>query len=157
MKSKVYVETTVISYLASRMSRDLITAANQQITQEWWSVRHQDFDLFVSQIVLREVSPGDEDASRQRLEIVNDIPLLELSEEALQLAEALVNQQVIPKNAAVDALHIAVAATNGMDYLITWNFKHIANAAMRSRIEYVCRLSGYEPPVICSPQELMES
>jgi hypothetical protein len=139
------------------MSRDLITAANQQITEEWWSVRRQDFDLFVSQIVLREVRAGDEDASRQRLEVVNDIPLLELSEEALQLAEALVNQQVIANNAAVDALHIAVAATNGMDYLITWNFKHIANAAMRSRIEYVCRLSGYEPPVICSPQELMES
>jgi hypothetical protein len=91
------------------------------------------------------------------LEVVDDIPMLELSEEALKLAEALVNQQVIPKNAAVDALHIAVAATNGMDHLITWNFKHIANAAMRSRIEYVCRLSGYEPPVICSPQELMES
>lgn len=157
MKRKVYVETTVISYLASRLSRDLITAANQQITQEWWALRRSDFDLFVSQLVVHEAGAGDNEARQRRLEILIDIPLLALHEESVQLAETLIREQAIPENAVEDALHIAIATTNGMDYLITWNFKHIANATMRSQIEYVCRLNGYEPPVICSPQELLEN
>jgi len=156
MKRKVYVETTVISYLASRLSRDLIIAANQQITQEWWALRRNDFDLFVSQLVISEASAGDNEAGQRRMEILTAIPLLALNEEAVQLAETLINKKTIPEKAVEDALHIAVAAANGMDYLITWNFKHIANATMRGQIEYICRLSGYEPPIICSPQELME-
>ena len=157
MKPKVYVETTVISYLASRPSRDLIMAANQQVSEVWWASRRKDFDLFVSEIVVQEASVGDTVASQKLLELLNAIPLLALSKEALELAHRLVDHQAIPSRAAEDALHIAVATVNGMDYLVTWNFKHIANATMRSRIEYVCRLNGYEPPVICSPQELLES
>ncbi|HFQ93427.1 MAG TPA: PIN domain-containing protein [Anaerolineae bacterium] len=156
MKPTVYIETSVISYLASRPSRDLIIAANQQITQDWWQLYRVDFDLFISQLVINEVSAGNEEAAKRRLNVVENIPLLELTEQAASLAEELVNAHAIPAKVVEDALHIAIAATNGMDFLITWNFKHIANAAMRSKIEYVCRVNGYEPPVICSPQELKE-
>jgi hypothetical protein len=156
MKPSVYVETTVISYLAAQPSRDLIIAANQQVTQEWWQEKRSDFELFASQLVLREASYGDAKASERRLQVVQNIPLLALTDAAKNLAMALVDKQAIPEKAAEDALHIAIATTNGMDFLITWNFKHIANATMRSKIEYICRLNGYEPPVICSPQELLE-
>jgi len=156
MKPKVYLETSVISYLTSRPSRDLIVAANQQITQEWWQVRRQDFDLFISQLVVQEASAGDEHAAQQRLQAIADIPLLTLSEEAVVFAEKLVKEGPMPQKAVEDALHIAVATLNGMDYLLTWNFKHIANATMRYKIERICRLTGYEPPIICTPQELLE-
>lgn len=155
MKPKVYLETSVISYFTSRPSRDLIVAANQQITQEWWQVHRQDFDLFISQLVVREAGAGDEHAAEQRLGAIADIPLLILNEEAVAFAEKLVKEGPIPRKAVEDALHIAVATFNGMDYLLTWNFKHIANATMRYKIEHICRLIGYEPPIICTPQELL--
>jgi predicted nucleic acid-binding protein len=144
MKPRVYLETSVISYLTSRPSRDLIVAANQQITQEWWQLRRQDFDLFISQLVVQEASAGDEHAAQQRLQAVADIPLLIFSEETVAFAEKLIKEGPMPRKAAEDALHIAVATLNGMDYLLTWNFKHIANATMRYKIERVCRLTGYE-------------
>ena len=156
MKPKVYLETTIISYLTARSSRDLIVAANQQVTQDWWQMRRSLFDLFVSAAVVREASGGDESAARQRLEEIRDIPLLTLTADAVALAERLVRELPLPERAITDAVHIAVAATNGMDYLMTWNCRHLANAALRSKIEDVCREQGYEPPVICTPQELME-
>lgn len=156
MKPKVYLETSVISYLTSRPSRDLIVAANQQLTLEWWQARRQDFDLFISQLVIQEAGTGDENAAQRRLRAVADIPLLRLSEEAVTLAEKLVQEGPMPQKAIEDALHIAVATLNSMDYLLTWNFKHIANATMRYKTEHICRLAGYEPPIICTPQELME-
>ena len=156
MKSKVYVETSVISYLAARPSRDILVAANQQVTQEWWQDRREHFDLFVSQLVEQEISSGDKDAVSKRQQALTNCSFLDITPEAIQLAESLIDQNAIPKQAAEDALHIAVAAVSGMDYLLTWNFKHIANAAMRANVELVCRLNGYEPPVICSPMELME-
>lgn len=156
MKSKVYIETSVISYLAARSSRDILVAANQQVTQEWWQDRREQFDLFVSQLVEQEISSGDKDAVSKRQQALTNCSFLDITPEAIQLAESLIDQNAIPKQAAEDALHIAVATVNGMDYLLTWNFKHIANAAMRANVELVCRLNGYEPPVICSPMELME-
>jgi predicted nucleic acid-binding protein len=156
MKPKVYLETSVISYLTSRPSRDLIVAANQQITQDWWQIRRAGFDLYISQLVIQEASAGDETMAEQRLQVIEDIPLLELSEEAVTFAERLVKDGPLPQKAVEDALHIAVATLNGMDYLLTWNFRHIANATMRYKIERVCRSEGYEPPVICTPQELLE-
>jgi hypothetical protein len=134
----------------------LVVAAHQQITQEWWQLRRHDFDLFISQLVIQEAGAGDESAARRRLQTVVDIPLLKLSEEAVAFAEKLVREGPMPQKAVEDALHIAVATLNGMDYLLTWNFKHIANATMRYKIERVCRLAGYEPPIICTPQELLE-
>jgi predicted nucleic acid-binding protein len=156
MKPKVYLETSVISYLTSRPSRDLIVAANQQITQEWWQIRRAGFDLYISQLVIQEASAGDETMAELRLQVIEDIPLLELSEEAVTFAKRLVKDGPLPQKAVEDALHIAVATLNGMDYLLTWNFRHIANATMRYKIERVCRSEGYEPPVICTPQELLE-
>ena len=156
MKPKVYLETSIISYLTSRPSRDLIIAANQQITQEWWQLRRDAFELFVSELVIQEASAGDKIAAGQRLQALEGIPELKLSEEIVVLAEKLVKDGSLPPNAVEDALHIAIATLNGIDYLLTWNFKHLANATMRYKIEGVCRLLGYEPPVICTPQELLE-
>lgn len=156
MKPKVYLETTIISYLTARPSRDLVVAANQQITQDWWQMRRPSFDLFVSEAVVREASGGDESAARQRLDEIEGIPLLTLTADAAVLAEKLIKELPLPERAVTDAVHVAIAATNGMDYLLTWNCKHLANAVLRSKIEDVCREQGYEPPVICTPQELME-
>ena len=156
MKPKVYLETSIISYLTSRPSRDLIIAAHQQITHDWWENHRHNFDLYISQLVIEEVEAGDEIAAQRRLQALRDIPLLSLTEESVHLAEELVRDGPIPPKAAVDAFHIAVATFHGMDYLLTWNFKHIANAVMRSGIEQICRMAGYEPPIICTPQELLE-
>jgi hypothetical protein len=156
MKPRVYVETSVISYLTSRPSRDLIVAANQQITRDWWETRRAEFELLISQLVVQEAGVGDEDAASGRLQAIDEIPLLELDRRALALAETLVRNGPIPQEAVEDALHIAVATVNGLEYLLTWNFRHIANATTRHEIERICRSQGYEPPVICTPQELLE-
>ncbi len=156
MKPKVYLETSVISYLTARPSRDIIVAANQQTTQEWWESRLAKVDVYISQLVVKEVSSGDRDAVTKRLEVIAGFPLLDITSEAVKLAERLIAEKVIHRQAAEDALHIALAAANGMDYLLTWNFKHIANAVMRANVEAVCRKNGYEPPVICAPVEFME-
>ncbi len=156
MKFKVYIETTIPSYLTARPSRDLIKAAQQQITREWWGMRDR-FDLLVSQLVIEEASGGDQQAAKERLETMEGVPILRISEEAIELAGHLVAGVPLPDKAAADALHIATAVVGGVDYLLTWNCKHIANAAIRHRIETVCRTGGYEPPVICTPVELMEA
>lgn len=156
MKPTVYLETSVVSYLASRPSRDLILAANQQITHEWWQNQSGSFSLFISQIVVQEAGAGDAEAAAERLQLVEDIPLLALNQEALDLAHSMVKEGLFPARAVQDAFHIAVATVNGMDYLLTWNFKHIANAAIRYKIESHCRMHGYQPPIICTPQELVE-
>jgi hypothetical protein len=155
MKPKVYIETTVVSYLTGWPSRDLIVAAHQQITREWWQGRTR-FDLYVSQIVIREAGGGDPEPAALRLKAVEGIQVLKLSPEARSLAKQLITEGPLPEKAELDALHIGIAVVNGMDYLLTWNCTHIANAAMRHMIEAVCRSMGYEPPVICTPEELME-
>jgi len=155
MKPKVYLETTVISYLTGSPSRDLIVAAHQQITREWWQGRKR-FDLYVSQVVVQEAGGGDPQAASSRLKTLERVSILKLTPESRDLAKKLLTQGPIPQNAALDALHIAIAVVNGMDFLVTWNCTHIANAAMRIMIEAVCRSLGYEPPVICTPEELME-
>jgi hypothetical protein len=155
LKPKVYLETTVISYLTASPSRDIVQAAHQQISREWWE-RREDFDLFASQAVITEAGRGDAGAAARRLAALDDIAILEVTEDASRLAEAFIEQHALPAKAAVDALHIAVAVVMGMDYVLTWNCTHIANATIRPRIEEVCRKLGYEPPVICTPEELME-
>jgi predicted nucleic acid-binding protein len=152
-KSRVYLETTIPSYLAAWPSRDLVRAAHQQITREWWQ-RRQDHELFVSQLVIRECQAGDRKAAEERLEALEGIALLAVVEEADSLARALLERVPLPDRATADALHIATAAVHGMDYLLRWNCTHIANAALRGRIEAVCREAGFEPPTICTPEEL---
>jgi hypothetical protein len=107
-------------------------------------------------LVIQEASRGDQSAAQRRLEILRDIPLLEMNYSAIVLAQEWIDNQLISKKAEEDALHIAIATLNGMDYLLTWNCKHIANATLRHNREVFCRLKGYESPVICTPEELIE-
>jgi hypothetical protein len=155
LKPKVYLETTVISYLTATPSRDIVQAAHQQVSREWWE-RRGDFDLFASQAVITESSRGDPSAAARRLALLEDVAILEVTEDASRLAEAFIEQHALPAKAAVDALHIAVAVVMAMDYVLTWNCTHIANAVIRPKIEDACRQLGYDPPVICTPEELME-
>ena len=157
MNPTVYVETSVVSYLTARPSRDVVSAAYQEVTREWWRSAPSRFVLYVSAFVMSEARIGDPEAARARLEILGTLPLLDATGPAVELTGKLLDQGVVPRNAAEDAAHIAIAAANGVDYLVTWNFRHIANATVRSRIEEVCRRSGYGPPVICTPSELVET
>lgn len=153
MKPRVYLETSVVSYLTALPSRDLVRAAHQQITVEWWATREA-FELFVSEAVLVEARMGDPEAAARRVAALDGLPLLAATREAQSLATALVAGAAIPRKAAIDAVHVAVATVHGMSFLLTWNCAHIANAVMRPRIEAVCRRGGYEPPTICTPEEL---
>ena len=143
MNASVYIETSVVSYLTARPSRDVVVAAYQQVTREWWRSAPDRFVVFASALVISEAGTGDEDAARARLDLLATIPLLDATPDAVELTRTLLDLGAVPRKAADDAAHIAIAATNGVDYLVTWNFRHIANATMRSRIEDVCRQSGH--------------
>lgn len=155
MPERVYLETSILSYLAAHPSRDLITAARQQITHEWWNRRRVEFEVYVSEVVISEAAGGDADAAQRRVRWMAGVPSLGISDEATELARSLVRAARLPERAAVDALHISIAACHGMHYLLTWNSTHIANAEFRPRVERACRDNGYEPPVLCTPDELM--
>lgn len=156
VKPRAYIETSVVSYLAGRLSRDVVVLGNQELTREWWTSRRKEYDLFISEVVMAEISIGDPDLVRQRLAVATELKLLSVTEEAERLAPLLLRAAGLASNAQTDALHMALGAVHGMDYLLSWNCKHIANASIRRGIEAQCRASGYEPPVICTPQELME-
>ena len=156
MAASVYIETTIVSYLTARPSRDLVQRAHQQLTRRWWRTRRSAFDLYVSPPVVQEAAGSDPRRARKRLVALEGVPVLEATTEAMRLAEALVGAAAVPRQAAVDAAHIAIATVHGMVYLLTWNCTHIANATMRSGIERICRTAGYEPPILCTPEELME-
>lgn len=156
MRPKIYVETSIISYLAARPSRDLVLAGHQQITHQWWAARRASFDPFASEAVVNEASAGDAEAARRRLDFLGALPLLDITDEVSSLAEELIRQGPIPPKAVVDAVHVAVSAVYGLDYLLTWNCSHLANAKLRTRIDQVCISLGYRAVVICTPEELME-
>ena len=153
-KPGIYVETSIVSYLVARPSRDLIVAAHQQITVEWWRNQRQEYDLFISQIVIDEARAGDPEMAAKRMAAIDDLSLLDINETVTHLADALVKSRAVPENAAADALHISAACVGGVDYVLTWNCKHIANAKMRTAIEKTCRSAGYATPIICTPEEL---
>lgn len=153
MKPTVYVETTVPSYLTAWPSRDLVRAAHQQITREWWNHRDE-FDLYLSRLVVQECEGGDAQAASDRIAALKGIPLLAQGPEVSALAESLMRDVPLPEKAAADSLHIATAAVHRMKYLLTWNCAHIANVVLRRKIEAVCRAAGFEPPLICTPEEL---
>ena len=146
----------MVSYLTARPSRDIVVAAHQELTRQWWDQRRNDYHLLVSEVVLREAAAGDPEAAERRGAVLAGIDVLEVGEQALGLAEELVRCGAVPDVAAEDALHIAIAVTNGVDYLLTWNCAHIANAAMRRAIDDVCLQRGYEPTILCTPEELFE-
>jgi len=135
----------------------LRVVAHQEITADWWSRRRMRFELYVSRLVIDEASAGDAEAAAQRLVTLAGIPRLELTETASILAESLVAEAAIPREAIEDALHVAVAAAHGMDFLLTWNCRHIANAALQARLRRLADAAGFTLPVICTPEELMDN
>jgi predicted nucleic acid-binding protein len=153
-KAKVYLETTVVSYLTARQARDPIVVAHQAVTHRWWR-RRKRFDLYCSQIVVREAAEGDAHAAQRRIAVLKGVPALEINDAVKALAAAVAEASALPKKATEDALHIALATVHGMDYLLTWNCKHIANAEIRNVVAAVAYDHGYGVPVICTPEELM--
>lgn len=156
MKPAVYIETTVISYLTAKPSRDLIIAAHQQITREWWDMALPHFEAFISPIVLEEISKGDEQAAKSRLDRVSSFPLLEVLPEVRNLAESYFSAIEIPEKARADSYHLAIAAWHGMDFLVSWNCTHIVSGRVKKIIEEVNFTYGIRTPIICTPEELME-
>ena len=156
MKAKVYVETSVISYLSARPSRDLVVAAHQEITRQWWDNERSKYDLYISEAVIREASAGDIQAAAQRIALLEVFPILDINSDVEMLSLEILAKGAIPPEAALDALHIAVAAWHGANYLLTWNCRHIASAHVRPRIDALCRARGIASPQLCTPEELME-
>jgi predicted nucleic acid-binding protein len=156
MNPSVYVETSVIGYLTSWPHPDVTVAGHQGTTKQWWSTAAERFDLFVSQVVVRECSGGDADDARDRLSCIAGLPVLPITPEAEALAQELIKGGIVPESQPNDALHIALSAVHGVQYLVSWNFRHIVNASLRPAVERVCRDCGYDPPVLCTPEELLE-
>lgn len=154
MKSTVYIESSVISYLASRPSRDIIIAGRQAITNDWWKNHRHRFELRISILVEEEISRGDPSVANLRIEMIEGIPSLSISDEATKIAGLLLSQGAVPTGNEEDALHIGIAAAQGADYLLTWNFKHINNAETKVAITRVVESCGYACPQLCSPEEL---
>jgi hypothetical protein len=156
MTESVYIESSIISYLTSRPSRDVVISARQIITENWWLSQRNNYDLFVSALVIRiqEISKGDPEAAERRLNAVADFPLPWASQDTLLLAEALLVGAAVPKTSEEDALHISIAAASGIDFLLTWNFKHINNAHTKAAISAVIEAYGFACPIPCSPEEL---
>lgn len=155
MSETVYIETSILGYLTARPSRDIVVSANIQITREWWDTRRSDFQLYSSQAVVKETSQGDAAIASQRLEILRNFSLLDLNQSVLDLAEQFLERSNLPTKADVDAVHIATATVHGMDYLLTWNCKHIANAQIQGKLAQISLDFGYELPIICTPYELL--
>ena len=154
VKRKIYVETSVISYLTARPSKTIIGAAHQQLTLAWWEKRGQ-YELMVSEVVLRECGAGDSESAARRLEVVRDLPLLLITEQAIKIAEDLIKQKIVPLKAIEDALHRAIATAHGVDYLVTWNCRHIANPEIQRGIASYLEQIGAVLPFICTPEELL--
>lgn len=147
--------TTIVSYLVASPTRDVIQAAHRQITRQWWERRDR-FDLYVSRAVVAEARRGNPDAAARRLGALRGIPRLAGGRRVVELARDLVQRGTLPAQARMDAAHVGIAAANGMEYLLTWNLRHLANATIRGKIEEVVRAAGMVPPIICTPEELME-
>ena len=156
-EADVYIETTIISYLTAWRSPQLVMAAHQETTRSWWDDERHNFDFYVSEAVIQEASAGDPAAAQRRLAAIQELSELPITEDARQLAKELIDLTPLPEKARVDAVHIATATVNGMDYLLTWNCRHIANATLRNSLEAICQSAGYEMPIICTPEELMGS
>jgi hypothetical protein len=150
----VYIETTIVGHLAGRLHPSTLIAARQELTRQWWSLHSTEFRLFVSELVRSECSGGDSAAAQERLELIETLESLEIDDAVRELARKLMAAGAIPFSEPRDAFHVAIAAVHGVQYLLTWNFAHIANAASRGKIEAVCRDTGCEPPIICTPEEL---
>ncbi|MFM6477282.1 MAG: type II toxin-antitoxin system VapC family toxin [Dolichospermum sp.] len=155
MIESLYLDTSVIGYLTIRPSTNLITTSNSVITQNWWDTRRQNFTLYISEVVLEELARGDQEIATKRLELISELPLLAINEAVEELAQQFLIKSNLPPKASDDALHIALATVYKVDYLLTWNCKHIANAQIQKKLSQISIQSGYELPTICTPYELM--
>ncbi len=153
---RIYLETSVVSYLTAWPSRDLVLAARQQMTREWWDKQRSGFESFVSQLVLEEAAAGDAAAMKSRIDAVAGFLVLDVTPEAERLAAAMIRARLIPETVAADALHVACATVHRMHYLLTWNCKHLAHARVRQEVRDLVAARGYDPVEICTPEELME-
>jgi predicted nucleic acid-binding protein len=156
MKEKVYIETSVISYLCSRPSRVLVVAANQEVTREWWEKERGRYDLFVSQFVTAEIRAGDEEAAAKRVKAIEGVMVLQANEASELLAREIIRQATLPTSVGDDVAHVATATVYGMDYLLTWNCAHIANPHWLKKMSDIVATQGYQMPVVCNPQALLE-
>ncbi|MBN1674089.1 MAG: type II toxin-antitoxin system VapC family toxin [Kiritimatiellae bacterium] len=154
---KVYIETTVVSYLTGRATRDLMVAARREETRSLWPRLVSEFRTYISALVYEEAGSGNEEQAQKRLAAIEPFPVLDIDQESRDLAARLLADKAIPKEFPEDAVHIAVAAVNGIDVLLTWNFAHINNPFKKMLIRQVVESSGYRCPEICSPDELMEA
>ena len=155
-KPKVYIETTVVSYLAARLSRDTTTANRQRLTQQFWYEHAHRFDFIISDAVLDEIEEGDKTLAQRRIDLLRPLTVFETTPEASQLTQALLNSGAVPRRSQTDAKHIAIAAVYNIEYLATWNYKHIINVHQRQHIEQVCRDNGFQSEIICTPAVLIE-
>lgn len=153
---RVYIETSIVSYLTARPSNDLRLMANQNSTRDWWENHRRLYECVISEFVTEEAAQGHPDAASRRMAAIADLPVLADTDEVFKLGLQLIEAHALPKKAQIDAYHVAIAAIHGIDYLLTWNCTHIANAHTRPKIEATCRAAGYEPPIICTPLELFE-
>jgi hypothetical protein len=151
---RIYIESTIPSYVVARPARDLIQAGHQQTTKDWWDLKREKYELFTSQVVLDEIASGDKEMARQRIELMAGIPLLDLTHEASTLTKSILSSGVVPTSADRDAAHIALATVHEMDILLSWNCRHIANAAIQGRLRRLAEKSGYTLPVLCTPDGL---
>jgi hypothetical protein len=157
VKPRVYIETSIVSYLVGWLNQhDLYVAAQQEFTRDWWTNKRHAYDLFASAVVIKEARAGNAELAAARLASLSEVTLLEVTDAADELRAELLRRAALPRKAELDALHIAVAAVHGLDYLLSWNCKHIANARTLPKVYAICRGAGYEPPFVCTPFELME-
>lgn len=156
MLKRIYIETSVISFLTARPSKDVVLAGHQASTQIFWE-RKRDYELFISDMVIQECEKGDPDCALSRIQAIKGLPVLNVDKDVENLASELIRQSAIPRNSPEDAIHIAVASVSAIDFILTWNFKHINNPFMKNQIRTVILNQGYTMPEICSPEELLEA
>jgi hypothetical protein len=154
-KPRIYIETTVVSYLVSRPSRDIVALAHQQLTHAFWAKRNQ-FDLLASDLVVAEAGAGNKSYAAQRLSYLQTMPLLVTSDAALDVADQLIRSAALPQKSRADAIHIAVAALNRLDYVLSWNCRHISNPATQPVIHKTLLQLDLVPPILCTPEQLLE-
>jgi hypothetical protein len=151
---RIYIESTIPSYVVARAARDLLQAARQQLTKDWWDMKRATHELFTSQVVLDEIASGEAAMAQQRLDAMAGIPLVDLTDEARSLTKDILASGVLPPDADRDAAHIALATVHEMDVPLSWNCRHIANAAIQAPLRRLAEKSGLALPVLCTPDEL---
>ncbi len=156
MKETIYLETSVVSYYTSRPSRDVIILAHQEITREWWDKVVKKFDIFISEIVIEEASMGDSKLAQRRLKELEGFKYLELNKRVEEVAEIYLKRLDIPEKSFRDATHLAVACVHNIDYLVTWNCTHLANAEVIKKLLKLNKKYNINTPVICTPEYLLE-